>query len=192
MAKLDALMTSARNGDESKDEWRTPLWLFNLLNQEFSFDLDPCATQENRLCPYHFTKKEDGLKEQWTGATAFVNPPYSQMREWVKKSYTEAYEGRATVVMLVAARTDTRGWWDYVRYGQVRFLKGRLKFGIPPEKIEEQRLEAAERALRGKATKVYEVTSAPFPSAIVVFHRYMGESSTIYWGVKELKDAIPK
>lgn len=28
-------------------EWETPQDLFNLLNQEFHFNLDPCCTKEN-------------------------------------------------------------------------------------------------------------------------------------------------
>jgi len=65
----------------------------------------------------------------------FVNPPYgSDIAKWVEKAATEPSE---LTVMLVPARTDTRWWslfWDYdvhkpVDGCEVRFIKGRLKFG---------------------------------------------------------------
>lgn len=31
-------------------EWETPQELYDELNEEFSFTLDPCATPENRKC----------------------------------------------------------------------------------------------------------------------------------------------
>lgn len=49
------------------------------------------------------------------------------------------------VVMLIPARTDTRYFHDYILHrSEIRFIKGRLKFG----------------------SKKY---NAPFPSMIVVF-----------------------
>lgn len=130
----------------NSDEWETPQTIYNELNSEFSFDLDPCATANNAKCEHFFTISEDGLTKQWSGHTVFCNPPYSRVSEWVKKSYEEAKKG-ATVVLLLPSRTDTRWFHDYV-YGkaEVRFIRGRLRFG------------------ESKG-------SAPFPSMVVVFQR---------------------
>lgn len=49
------------------DEWTTPRDLFSALNREFHFSLDPCSTDENSLCQYHFTKADDGLQKNWGG-----------------------------------------------------------------------------------------------------------------------------
>ena len=43
------------------DEWETPRWLFEALNAEFGFDLDPCCTKENAKCARFFTRDVDGL-----------------------------------------------------------------------------------------------------------------------------------
>ena len=43
------------------DEWETPQELFDELNKEFNFTLDPCATDENHKCEKYYTIKEDGL-----------------------------------------------------------------------------------------------------------------------------------
>lgn len=126
-------------------EWSTPQDLFDQLDAEFTFDLDVCATDENAKCTLYFTHEVDGLSQEWTG-TCWMNPPYGdEIVAWVAKAATAAANG-ATVVCLLPARTDTRWWWDYARFGEVRFLRGRLKFGGGEN-------------------------SAPFPSAVVIFGR---------------------
>jgi len=54
------------------DEWTTPRDLFSALNREFHFSLDPCSTDENSLCQYHFTKADDGLQKNWGGADGIL------------------------------------------------------------------------------------------------------------------------
>lgn len=51
----------------NSDEWETPLSLFNELNKEFHFDLDPCATDDNKKCSNYYTKEQDGLSRKWGG-----------------------------------------------------------------------------------------------------------------------------
>lgn len=48
-------------------EWATPQALFDDLDAEFHFNLDPCCTHENAKCAEHFTKVEDGLSQNWGG-----------------------------------------------------------------------------------------------------------------------------
>ena len=61
------------------DEWATPKALFDELNNEFDFTLDPCATDENHLCDKYYTIHDYGLKHDWKGERVFCNPPYSKM-----------------------------------------------------------------------------------------------------------------
>jgi len=137
-------MNTSLHFSSATPEWATPQYFFDKLNAEFSFTLDPCCTHENAKCAKHYTKEDDGLMQDWTKDVTFVNPPYGRpIKDWVKKSY-ESAQGGATVVCLVPARTDTRWFQDFCLKGEVRFVRGRLKFG-------------------GCAN------SAPFPSAVVVF-----------------------
>lgn len=46
-------------------EWATPSKLFEELDDEFHFTLDPCCTHQNAKCKKHFTKVEDGLSQNW-------------------------------------------------------------------------------------------------------------------------------
>lgn len=113
------------------DDWYTPIDFYNQLNEEFNFNLDPCANYDNHKCSTYFTREEDGLKQSWEGYTVFVNPPYGrEIKDWIKKSYEESLKPNTTVVMLIPSRTDTQYFHDYI-YGKadIRFIKGRLKFG---------------------------------------------------------------
>lgn len=69
-------------------EWATPQELFDRLNKEFHFTLDPCSTDENAKCRKHYTKEQDGLLQDWTGETVYCNPPYGrEMVKWIRKCY---------------------------------------------------------------------------------------------------------
>ena len=61
-----------------KDDWETPQWLFNQLDDEFHFTLDPCCTAENAKCRKYYTKAENGLEQDWKGETVLGHPPYSR------------------------------------------------------------------------------------------------------------------
>lgn len=56
------------------DEYATPQGLYDLLNKEFCFDLDPCSTDENCKCAVHYTKADNGLEKNWGGAECFAIP----------------------------------------------------------------------------------------------------------------------
>lgn len=113
----------------NSEECATPQSLFDELNKEFHFTLDPCATPKNAKCERYFTKEVDGLAQSWRGETVFCNPPYGRgINEWVKKAYDESLNG-ATVVLLIAARTDTAYFHDFIyRKHEIRFIRGRLHF----------------------------------------------------------------
>lgn len=51
----------------NSDECSTPDTLFESLNEEFDFTLDPCATNENHKCQKYFTGAENGLNQDWGG-----------------------------------------------------------------------------------------------------------------------------
>lgn len=125
------------------NEWATPQDFYEKLNQEFNFTLDPCADATNHKCSKYYTQADDGLSKSWDNETVFCNPPYGrEIKHWVKKA-SEAKGG--VVVMLIPARTCTSYFHDYI-YGkaEIRFIKGRLKFGDSKN-------------------------SAPFPSMVVIF-----------------------
>ena len=126
------------------DMWETPQYLFDQLDSEFHFTLDVCATAENAKCKMFFTAEQNGLSQEWSGV-CWMNPPYGrEISKWMMKAYRSS--GMAIIVCLVPARTDTKWWHEIAMHGEIRFIRGRLKFGGCKN-------------------------SAPFPSAIVIFRR---------------------
>lgn len=116
-----------------KDYWETPKKLFDELNKEFKFTLDPCASDTNHKCLKYYTKKDDGLSKDWGGEIVFCNPPYGRKEtgKWVEKCFNEAKKQNTVVVMLIPARTDTKWFHEYIyNKHEIRFIKGRLKFEI--------------------------------------------------------------
>lgn len=135
---------------QSKDmDWATPQSIVDELEQEFGkFDLDPAASHDNAKAPAYYTVEDNGLDQEWYGL-CFLNPPYgTQISKWIAKARHEAEAGRATVVALIPARTDTRYWHEHIFdvADEIRFLKGRVHF-----------------------TKGDVTGPATFPSAIVVW-----------------------
>ena len=127
----DALFSS------KSDHWSTPAATYDPLHEEFGFTFDPCPLMST----------EDGRKVKWTGKV-FCNPPYSRIAEFLKKGLFHLASGDCELlVYLIPARTDTAWFHDYCAKGEIRFLRGRLKFGTA-------------------------INSAPFPSMVVIFRQW--------------------
>lgn len=47
-------------------------YIYDKLNSEFNFTLDPCATPHNAKCVKFYTKEQDGLRQDWGGNTVFL------------------------------------------------------------------------------------------------------------------------
>jgi len=114
---------------KNSDEWETPQDLFNKLNQEYNFTLDPCATKENAKTTKYYTKEQNGLLKSWKNEIVFVNPPYSNIKEWAKKCANEYINNKTTIILLIPSRTDTIYFHNYILpYAKLIFIKGRLHF----------------------------------------------------------------
>ena len=105
------------------DNWATPLYFYEKLNEEFGFDFDPC--------PYNTGKLNfDGLKIEW-GKSNFVNPPYSQKlkEQFVLKAIEESKKGKQCVLLLPVS-TSTKLFHELIQPNakEIRFIKGRINF----------------------------------------------------------------
>lgn len=135
-----------------KQDWETPQWLFDQLNEKYHFDLDAAASKENAKLANYFTEDDDALNLDWGSyKSIFCNPPYTTQLQnaFVKKAYEEHQKYGNTIVMLLPARVETKRFHKWI-FGkaEVIFLEGRLKFennGVP------------------------HPHNAPFPCAIVVY-----------------------
>lgn len=138
-----------------KQAWETPQFLFDVLDAEFGFTLDVCATPDNAKCEQYFTPDDNGLLQSWNEQTVFCNPPYKDCEQWLKKAWEESKKG-ATVVCLVPARTDSVWFHKYAMKGEVRFFERRIPFCINGKPIPSK-------------TNWCKYKVAPFPSILVIF-----------------------
>lgn len=131
-------------------EWYTPKSIIEAtLAVLGGIDLDPCsndATNPNIPAKRHFTARDNGLVQAWSGRV-YMNPPYGdEIGQWTEKLRREhELDNVAAAIALVPARTDTR-WFTALRNYPRCFVQGRLKFS-----------ESA--------------NSAPFPSAVFYLGR---------------------
>ena len=100
------------------DNSGTPDALFEYLNNQYHFDFDPCPYPQPAW---------NGLEVEW-GERNFVNPPFSELAQWVRKAHSEYRKGKL-VVLLMPARTDAHYFHEFVLpHARVIFIRGRLRY----------------------------------------------------------------
>lgn len=111
------------------DEWFTPPEVMESLS--CTFDLDPCSPGEDHWIPARkvYTKKDDGLTQQWDGFV-FMNPPFGGRNgvvPWLEK-FIDHGNG------IGIARAYTSSWWfhEYIPdMDYILFPKGKTNFIRP-------------------------------------------------------------
>ena len=96
-------------------------------------DLDPCAhllspvVAQRRIL---LSEGGDGLRDDWSGRVAFVNPPYSELLKWIRRAHEQWSVGNvATVVCLVPVRTDSAWFHEtLINEADMFLLQGRVRF----------------------------------------------------------------
>lgn len=142
----------------SHSDWWTPKALVQTLDEEFRFDLDAAASEENKVCERFISAEQDALVTPWEGENVWCNPPYGKgnsatIKQFVQRGYEQHVQQKNTVIMLLPAYTDPKYWSNFcTRAHEIRFLTGRLSF------------------LDHGTSKM----NARFPSAIVIFKWFPG------------------
>ena len=122
-------------GDKiDRDSRFTPPEFMETIYAAFGeIDLDPCG---HPLSPVVARRRimvsegGDGLVDEWSGKTAFVNPPFSQLLCWLRRAYDQWKAGKVdTVICLVPVRTDSGWFHDTLSLeADLYLLRGRIKF----------------------------------------------------------------
>jgi len=124
--------------ESAKQDWETPIDLFELLNETYDYNFDLAASKENTKCKNFFTINDDSLNKSWQGlGNCWLNPPYvssskNKLVMWIKKAYVETQkDSDLAVSLLIPARTNTKWFLDYclTRSYAIDFIIGRPKFG---------------------------------------------------------------
>ncbi|GAF81494.1 unnamed protein product [marine sediment metagenome] len=118
----------------NRQNWRTPQWLFDALNERFGpFVLDAAASKENALCKrYHDGVRSDGLSNSWMDRT-FCNPPFSHAGDWVEKAWGERTAMCRSVLLLPVG--CSQAWFhDWVlrsKTAHILYPTKRISFLLP-------------------------------------------------------------
>ena len=116
---------------KSKQDWQTPSWFFNALQQVLgvAFTLDAFASKENALCTHFYDGNEhgNGLLEAWAAPT-FWNPPFKLISKVVDKAIYESRHG-VTSCGIAPANLETKWAERALDAGaKLRVIRPRLKF----------------------------------------------------------------
>jgi len=141
------------------NEWYTPALLIEAARLVMdSIELDPASTARANLvvrAERYFTQKENGLAQDWTCRSLFINPPYGSTGHLFKKA---AWQGQSIARMfldklkaeydagrvgqaiaLVKADPKSSTFQPLWSWGPICFCRDRIYFDRPhkrPEKIQ--------------------------------------------------------
>lgn len=108
-----------------RDDWETPIVLFEIYHDRHRFTIDVAANAKNARVKRFFSREDDGLKRSWAGERVWMHPPHGDVAQWCEKAHKEAARG-TLVVGLIPVRTDADWWMEHV-YGRTESL-ARIRF----------------------------------------------------------------
>lgn len=112
-----------KNRTPQPDDWATPDFVYDRLNDVFKFDFDPCPFM-------HDLDEWDGLKVCW-GNSNYVNPPYSQkLKEAFVYSGANEFILGVVSCFVLPASTSTSLYHNVIKPKAyiVDFVEGRIPF----------------------------------------------------------------
>jgi site-specific DNA-methyltransferase (adenine-specific) len=127
---------------ESRDEWETPQWLFDILHKQFNFKYDCCASNNNSKIT-HFANRFEEV--EYVDGTAWMNPPFSKALELFRHFFKVVGKG---VAIYRCDNFETKIWQEVI------FPNASWVF-IPNKRI-------AYKGMGGKGSR--------FPSALIGFN----------------------
>jgi len=142
--------------NKKKDSWRTPPALYEPIAEAVDgIDLDPCAgppgdrlelpgdaEPADDLPPTEIADRnimpwEDGLSIRWNADDVFVNPPFSDVEEWLATAIGAWVAGgdAGRVFFVTAANTGTLSWYHrwIASFASVTYFTGPRQNYIDPE-----------------------------------------------------------
>lgn len=113
------------SGDnESRDDWETPQWLFDLLNEQYHFEFDCCSTKENSKTVCFCN---DFLSVISKDVNCWINPPFSKAKEMLEHFFKVIKKG---VAIYRCDNMETKIWqeiilknasWIFIPKGRVAY-----------------------------------------------------------------------
>jgi len=100
----------------------TPDRVYDLIRDEWGY------TKEDMFDPCPVNPKCDGLKIDWKDIN-YVNPPYSNLSDWVDKAMKEQVLFQRKSIMLLPSKTEQLWFHKLIESGyEIKWIRRRLKF----------------------------------------------------------------
>ncbi len=98
------------SGDNpSRDEWKTPKWLFKILNNQYPFSFDCCASEGNSKTQRFAS---DFIKiNHIRGDLCWMNPPFSKAYKMFEHFFKEVYNG---IMIYRCDNMETKIWQEVI------------------------------------------------------------------------------
>lgn len=120
----------------TRDNYRTPDYLFNHYHEIFNFEMDGACTSEDSKLEngYFIDQGYDALELNWFNRT-WCNPPFSLKNEFLQKAHDEVLSGNCPLCVMVYplnAISNSKFHELVVNKFHYEFLENRVGF-INPE-----------------------------------------------------------
>ncbi len=137
--------TSIINTKENKirDSWETPQDLFDVLDGEFGFYIDVCASRSNSKCNQFIDECTDAFMSSgdWFDPhermVAWCNPPYSNPLKPVARSIIEVNDKPGSVVVMLLNHDASTKWYKLAleNASEIRIMTGKRVQFVAPDGI---------------------------------------------------------
>jgi len=130
--------------EAEKQALSTPQAFWNVINAEFEFQIDVCATFDTKKCemylgPDHYMEAfRDAFQSRqiWIDESflrAWCNPPFRNVEAWHIKAHSEAQKHPGAVVAVLGLPGGSQEWFRfaYANASEIRLLTPRLQFDVP-------------------------------------------------------------
>ena len=129
-----------------RDDWETPQWLFDKLNDQYKFEFDCCATENNSKCRLFSSNLQDNKGIPYI---SWMNPPFSKADIMIKHFFKIIPKG---VAIYRIDNIESYLWhfilnnadWVFIIRGRInyeghkgkgsRFGSALFGVGLPPPK----------------------------------------------------------
>jgi phage N-6-adenine-methyltransferase len=119
--------------------WRTPKWVIDRINDRFPIGLDIAATKNDSVCDDFLENAFSGIS--WRSPTfskpwSFCNPPFRDTARFLSEGVGQALEHQAKIIFILRADPTTKWAEQHMPLCKTHFILPRIKF-INPETGEE-------------------------------------------------------
>lgn len=107
-----------------RDDWWTPQWLFDKLDEQYDFEFDCCADDDNTKCVYWSDNFIDNMPHN--DYISWMNPPFTKAKEMFEHFFKVVNKG---VAIYRCDNIETKLWMDIMKKADwIYVFDGRINY----------------------------------------------------------------